>query len=155
MFYWRYYNVLRVEEQKEKAIFSGLSIKEDEDGEVETPEDIARSLNDPLYKFPDDIKFLTREDISECSALSLTSWERHIASPFLSEYELDVIWNSERVSAATGEDIVAKRASQVDPLWFEYKKWRRDTGKCTLRRLRWFIERDIAKRNFYPVKVGS
>lgn len=141
----------KVEEVKIIGGFLGASFEDDADPD-KTPEEIAMRANDPLYDFPHDVRFYTPAEVEKFRERSKVVFEKNIAGKLpLTERQKNALWDEVRYQAALGDDLAAKRAAQVDPLWVKYTDWKKEHGHCSLDRVRWFIEIDIARSKLYPL----
>lgn len=144
-------NKMRIEDIRSYGMLLGVQFADDPAEEL-SPEDIARRATDPLFDWPNDITFYTSEEISILMEKSKKVYNKYLGGKLkLDQEALDALWMTERQEAALGDDIVAKRASNVTPLWLKYLGWKREHGRCSLDRLKWFVEVDVARSKFYPL----
>lgn len=97
---------------------------------------------DPMYGFPNDIEYLTPEQVSQKIAISVRFKERVLP---------EKRWDSERGDACLGKmGVVARRCSMNDKLWGLYKEAQRKGAALTFDHVKKMILIDIKRSKLYP-----
>lgn len=101
-----------------------------------------RWQEDPLYGFPNDIEYFTKDQIQAKIAVSRRFWNK--LAP-------EKRWDRERGEACLGRyGIVAKRCSMNDKLWGIYQKAKQKGVTLTLNEIKKMIMLDIKRSKLYP-----
>lgn len=101
----------------------------------------AKSQEDPLYNFPYDVNYLTKEQVEEKLKVS----RRFKKLPKL------VVWDRDRADACLGKQgLVARRCSMNDKLWGILKEAREKGVVLNLADVKKFIMIDVKRSQLYP-----
>jgi len=82
--------------------------------------DIRQLREDPLFGFPHDIKYLSPEQCSDWILYSEKLRRRWAARGKAGDP--DILWDTDRMDACLGDDLVAARAAMNNYLWKVYQK---------------------------------
>jgi hypothetical protein len=141
-FYWYYLNKRKFKELERQAIVMwGYDPKKKERSEKQR--ELAEKWQvDPLFGFPNDIVYFTREQIEAKISVSRRFCER---------MKPETQWNKERGGACLGRyGPVARRCSMNDKLWGIYQKARQKNVSLTLEGIKKMILVDIKRSKLYP-----
>jgi hypothetical protein len=140
--YWKYLNRIRFKDLESLAtIIWGYNPQKAQDVSKQRGR-AEKWQEDPLYDFPNDIVYFTREQIENKIAVSRRFWNK---------IEIRRRWDSERGQACLGRfGKVARRCSMNDKLW---EIWRQAAAKkvtLSLEDIKKMILIDIKRSKLYP-----
>jgi len=141
--YWHYLNKRKVREAKDQIrLMWGETPDEKASKALKQKELAERWQKDPLYGFPNDIRYFTRDQAMQ---------KVKITERFGEKIAPRSRWGMERVRACVGElGIVARRCSMNDLLWDTYSRAKHEGVELTLDTVRRMIEYDILRSQLYP-----
>ncbi|RPJ11175.1 MAG: hypothetical protein EHM36_01985 [Deltaproteobacteria bacterium] len=97
---------------------------------------------DPLFDFPNDIEYLTRQQINDKMTASRRFWKRIVPA---------ARWDKERADACIGYyGLVARRCSMNDKLWRIYQEAKGRKVQLRLDQVKKMILIDIKRSKLYP-----
>ena len=137
---------------KKKGEASKVSNKKFKPGTRLMPEaktkEMAKKVRDEDFPgFPNDVVFHTQDSLR----LIREYWKDFLGNhKTLTRRQELAVWDEDRLNAAVSPDIVEKRASMNDYLWEKFRDWKKATENCSVDRLKWFCEMDLARSALYP-----
>jgi hypothetical protein len=140
--YWFYLNRRKFKELERQAIVLWGYDPRKKKRQQKRKELAEKWQEDPLYGFPYDIEYLSKEQIMAKIAVSRRFWNK--IAP-------EKRWDKERGEACLGRyGIVAKRCSMNDKLWGIYQKAKQRGVSLSLEEVRKMILLDIKRSKLYP-----
>ena len=140
--YWYYLNKRKFKDLERQAVVMwGYDPKKKKQSQRQR-EMAEKWQEDPLYGFPNDILYLSRQEIEQKMAVS-----RRFGGKMKSEAR----WDRERGDACIGRyGMVARRCSMNDKLWGIYQKSKRRNVLLSLDDIKKMILIDIKRSKLYP-----
>jgi hypothetical protein len=140
--YWYYLNKRRFKELERQAIIMwGYDPKKRKRAQKQK-QMAEKWQEDPLYGFPNDIAYLSRQEIEQKMAVSRR---------FFGRMKSETRWDRERGEACIGRyGLVARRCSMNDKLWGIYQKAKQRNVTLKLEDIRKMILLDIKRSKLYP-----
>lgn len=140
--YWYYLNKRKFKELERQAIVMwGYDPKKKKQSQKQK-EMAEKWQEDPLYGFPNDIMYLSRQEVEKKVAVSRR---------FLGKMKPETRWDRERGEACIGRyGLVVRRCSMNDKLWGIYQKAKQRGVTLKLDEIRKMILIDIKRSKLYP-----
>jgi hypothetical protein len=140
--YWYYLNKRKFKDLERQAIVMwGYDPKKKKQAQRQK-EMAEKWQEDPLYGFPNDIVYLSRQEIEQKMAVSRR---------FAEKMKPETRWDRERGETCIGRyGTVARRCSMNDKLWEIYQKAKQRNVTLNLDEIRKMILLDIKRSKLYP-----
>ena len=140
--YWAYMQRRKFKElETEAMVMWGYDPKKSK--AKERQKQLAEKWNeDPLFNFPNDIEYLTADQVAQKLSVSRRFWKKMLP---------EARWTAERAEACLRKyGIVARRCSMNDRLWALYQRAKEKGVELTLEEVKRMILIDIKRSKLYP-----
>jgi hypothetical protein len=140
--YWHYLNRRKIKDLERQAMVMWGYDPEKKRHSRKQRDMAEKWQEDPLYGFPNDITYFTRQQISQKMAVSRR---------FGNKLRPETKWDEDRGKACIGRyGIVARRCSMNDKLWGIYSQAKARNIILTLNDIKRMIAIDIKRSRLYP-----